>query len=127
MEACTTPATITGRPEAPAACQLALPDFGTAAATNNLIFRIPTPVFGAGLIEQIPDSVIEANQSANGFIKKLSAFSGAPTASCREEHHGQHEQQRQRWNDCQVRVEGAEPIPAALLGRGIQRRDGHHQ
>ena len=31
---------------------------------NNVIFRIPTPVFGAGLIEQIPDSAILANQAA---------------------------------------------------------------
>src|SRR6266849_9935791 len=52
-------ATITGRM---AGCSLAQPDFATQAANNNLIFRIPTPVFGAGLIEQIPDSVILANQ-----------------------------------------------------------------
>jgi CxxC motif-containing protein (DUF1111 family) len=30
-----------------------------------VIFRIPTPVFGAGLIEQIPDAAILANQAAN--------------------------------------------------------------
>ena len=30
-----------------------------------MIFRIPTPVFGAGLIEQIPDAAILANQAAN--------------------------------------------------------------
>jgi hypothetical protein len=40
------------------------PDFATQAASNNLIFRIPTPVFGAGLSEQIPDSLILANQAA---------------------------------------------------------------
>src|SRR2546427_11441382 len=70
-------ATITGRTGADG-CVLAQPDFDTANATNNLIFRIPTPVFGAGLIEQIPDSVIEANQSANGFIKKLFGILGRP-------------------------------------------------
>ena len=70
-------ATITGRTGADG-CVLAQPDFDTANATNNLIFRIPTPVFGAGLIEQIPDSVIEANQSANGFIKKLLGILGRP-------------------------------------------------
>ena len=37
------------------------PDFAAASRANNLIFRIPTPVFGAGLIEQIPDSAIVAN------------------------------------------------------------------
>ncbi len=70
-------ATITGRTGA-AGCSLAQPDFVAADLANNLIFRIPTPVFGAGLIEQIPDSVIEANQSANGFIKKLFGILGRP-------------------------------------------------
>jgi CxxC motif-containing protein (DUF1111 family) len=31
---------------------------------NNIIFRIPTPVFGAGLIENIDDSVLIANRAA---------------------------------------------------------------
>ena len=55
--------TITGRTDA-VGCGLAQPDFATAAANHNVIFRIPTPVFGAGLIEQIPDSEIRANQAA---------------------------------------------------------------
>src|SRR5580658_9147764 len=37
-------------------CSLPQPSFATAQATNNVIFRIPTPVFGAGLIENIDDS-----------------------------------------------------------------------
>jgi mono/diheme cytochrome c family protein len=61
-------ATITGRTGSNG-CVLAQPDFATAAANNNLIFRIPTPVFGAGLIEQIPDSVIMANQAADSATK----------------------------------------------------------
>jgi CxxC motif-containing protein (DUF1111 family) len=44
-----------------AACQIAQPNFVQAQANNNLIFRIPTPLFGAGLIEQITDSTILAN------------------------------------------------------------------
>ena len=74
-------ATLSGRMGTtgpPGPCVLAQPDFEAAARANNLIFRIPTPVFGAGLIEQIPDSVIEANQSANGFIKKLFGILGRP-------------------------------------------------
>ncbi|HTN71492.1 MAG TPA: hypothetical protein VMO00_10435, partial [Methylomirabilota bacterium] len=47
--------TITGRKDAPG-CAIAQPDFATALANRNVIFRIPTPTFGAGLIEQIPDS-----------------------------------------------------------------------
>jgi len=70
-------ATITGRTGA-GGCSLAQPDFATQAANNNLIFRIPTPVFGAGLIEQIPDSVILANQAANAATKKQFGIKGHP-------------------------------------------------
>jgi len=55
--------TITGRAGANG-CTLAQPDFATALRKNNVIFRIPTPTFGAGLIEQITDSAILANQAA---------------------------------------------------------------
>jgi CxxC motif-containing protein (DUF1111 family) len=52
--------TISGRTDA-TSCNIAQPDFITAIAQNNLIFRIPTPVFGAGLIESIADKTILAN------------------------------------------------------------------
>ena len=52
--------TIAGRTDA-AGCTLAQPDFATAVAQNNITFRIPTPVFGGGLIEAIEDSTIIAN------------------------------------------------------------------
>src|SRR5262249_22696458 len=68
-------ATPTGRAGA-AGCVLALPDFAAKAANNNLIFRIPTPVFGGGLIEQIPDSVILANQAANAGTKQQLGIGG---------------------------------------------------
>jgi len=51
--------TITGRIDTPAGCttaNLPQPDFAAHAA--DLRFRIPTPTFGAGLIEAIPDSSI---------------------------------------------------------------------
>ena len=44
--------TITGRTGA-GNCNIAQPDFATHLRNNNVIFRTPTPVFGAGLIEQI--------------------------------------------------------------------------
>lgn len=47
-----------------AACSIAQPDFAALERSGNLSFRIPTPIFGAGLIEQIPDSVILANQES---------------------------------------------------------------
>src|SRR5206468_2085809 len=70
-------ATITGR-EGADCCKLAQPNFDAAARANNLIFRIPTPLFGAGLIEQIPDRTIEANQAANAASKQLLGIGGRP-------------------------------------------------
>ncbi len=67
--------TITGRTGA-TGCTLAQPDFATQLANNNVIFRIPTPTFGAGLIEQIPDSVILANQAASSTQKAGLGISG---------------------------------------------------
>jgi CxxC motif-containing protein (DUF1111 family) len=73
---------ITGRSDA-AACNLAQPSFGapgdplTGQGGNpNVIFRIPTPVFGAGLIESIDDSTILANKRASLFAKILLGISG---------------------------------------------------
>jgi CxxC motif-containing protein (DUF1111 family) len=67
--------TITGRSDAPG-CQLAQPDFETELAAGNVIFRISTPLFGAGLIEQIPDSAILANQAANADAKLALGIGG---------------------------------------------------
>src|SRR5258706_4838522 len=41
------------------------PSFAQAVATGNVIFRIPTPVFGSGLIENIEESTLLANLAAN--------------------------------------------------------------
>jgi CxxC motif-containing protein (DUF1111 family) len=60
--------TISGRAGAQA-CSLKQDDFATQVANHNVIFRIPTPAFGAGLIEQIPDSAILANVSADAGAK----------------------------------------------------------
>jgi CxxC motif-containing protein (DUF1111 family) len=60
--------TITGR-EGADGCNLAQPNFATQLANNNVIFRIPTPLFGAGLIEQITDDAIQANAAANASAK----------------------------------------------------------
>ena len=68
-------AAITGRAGA-AGCVLALPDFGAEAARNNLAFRIPTPVFGSGLIEALADSAIAANLAANVTLKSHFGISG---------------------------------------------------
>lgn len=49
--------TIAGRSDSPG-CKLAPPDF---SHVENFRFRIPTPVYGLGLMEAIPDSILRAN------------------------------------------------------------------
>jgi len=51
--------TVTGMSGAPAGCNISQPAF--ASHLSEIIFRIPTPTFGNGLIEAIPDSAILAN------------------------------------------------------------------
>src|SRR5437588_12277925 len=55
--------TVSGRADA-GACSLQQPSFNMARATKNIIFRIPTPVFGAGLMANIDDSTLLANRGA---------------------------------------------------------------
>jgi len=77
---------ITGRSDA-AGCNIAQPDFLPAGnpvtgggGNRNIIFRIPTPVFGGGLIEAIPDAAILANMHENASVKKKLGISGRPNA-----------------------------------------------
>ena len=46
------------------ACTIKQEDFDAQGQKGNVVFRIPTPVFGAGLIESIPDSAIASNLAA---------------------------------------------------------------
>lgn len=56
--------TIKGRTDAPVPCNIAQPDFADAVTNNNVIFRIPTPTFGMGFIETVPDSTLMAGLTA---------------------------------------------------------------
>jgi CxxC motif-containing protein (DUF1111 family) len=56
--------TITGRNDA-GPCSIPQPGFANAVAQNNIIFRIPTPTFGSGLIENIEESTLLANAQSN--------------------------------------------------------------
>jgi CxxC motif-containing protein (DUF1111 family) len=56
--------TIRGRTDA-TGCNLAQPDFAGELARNNVIFRIPTPIFGLGLVENTPDATLEANLASS--------------------------------------------------------------
>jgi CxxC motif-containing protein (DUF1111 family) len=72
--------TITGRSDA-TGCTLTQPNFEQAQDLNNMIFRIPTPTYGAGLIENIADSTILANMQANSSLKRNLGISGHPNTS----------------------------------------------
>jgi CxxC motif-containing protein (DUF1111 family) len=67
---------VTGRSDA-AGCTLAQPDFARELGRNNVIFRIPTPVFGLGLVEATPDSVLRANLAANAAQKAFLGIRGS--------------------------------------------------
>jgi CxxC motif-containing protein (DUF1111 family) len=77
---------ITGRSDA-GGCNIAQPVFTPAGdpltgqgGNPNIIFRIPTPVFGAGLIEAIPDSAILANMAAGAAEKQALGIHGHANA-----------------------------------------------
>ena len=79
--------TVTGRSDATntagaggtlQTCRLAQPDFDQMRRANNISFRIPTPVFGAGLIEYVSDRTILENMVANAADKQAFRISGRP-------------------------------------------------
>ena len=72
--------TIQGRSDA-ARCQLAQPNFERMVTENNISFRIPTPVFGEGLIESITEDTILANQAAENSARQFLGISGTPNRS----------------------------------------------
>lgn len=68
--------TITGRSDAPG-CNLVQADFNDAVSHGNVIFRIPTPVFGLGLVEATPDATLRANLSATAFQRNALGIGGS--------------------------------------------------
>jgi CxxC motif-containing protein (DUF1111 family) len=66
---------ISGHPDA-AGCNIRQEDFERQVRNNNIVFRIPTPVFGAGLIEQINEGAILGNLNANATTKSSLGISG---------------------------------------------------
>jgi CxxC motif-containing protein (DUF1111 family) len=59
-------------------CRIVQDDFEGELRRGNVIFRIPTPVFGAGLIEQISDKAILANRDASASAKSALGIGGRP-------------------------------------------------
>jgi CxxC motif-containing protein (DUF1111 family) len=66
---------ITGRSDAPG-CSITQPDFAQAIRQNNVIFRIPTPIFGAGQVENTPDLNLENDAAALASQRRASGVSG---------------------------------------------------
>jgi CxxC motif-containing protein (DUF1111 family) len=64
---------ITGRSDA-SGCTIAQPNFAQQLANTNVIFRIPTPTFGLGLVENTPDG------DQDNTIGLVGAFNGQATA-----------------------------------------------
>jgi len=64
---------ITGRTDAPAACNITQPDFSNP---SNLSLRIPTPLFGLGLIESITDTTLKNNLAATAARRQALGIQG---------------------------------------------------
>jgi CxxC motif-containing protein (DUF1111 family) len=70
---------ISGRVDASgsaAKCNAAQEDFATQFSRGNVSMRIPTPTYGLGLVENIPDTTLTANLVANGRQKAALGISG---------------------------------------------------
>lgn len=68
--------TIQGRSDA-SGCILAQPDFATALTDNNVIFRIPTPLYGLGLVEATPDAMLQASFNATASSRAALKIQGS--------------------------------------------------
>ena len=64
--------TIQGRTDAPG-CTAAQPDF---TKKNNLAFRIPTPLFGLGLVENTPDATLQADAANQESVRRQLMIAG---------------------------------------------------
>jgi hypothetical protein len=112
---------ITGRSDA-AGCNIAQPDFLPAGnsisaqgGNPDIIFRIPTPVFGAGLIEAISDSSILANMKADTSLKAGLGISGHPNAHLS----GNANRSANDGTIYPLRMEGTKQVPCHVRERGI--------
>ena len=73
--------TISGRSDGTgdaSRCVMQQEDFETHVGRGNVSFRIPTPVFGAGLIEQIADTTILSSARASATQRTALGIGGRP-------------------------------------------------
>jgi CxxC motif-containing protein (DUF1111 family) len=72
--------TIAGRVDAQG-CNLLQPNFAQQVSAHNVIFRIPTPLFGLGLVENTSDAALQANLSLFQGQKASLGIGGALNTS----------------------------------------------
>jgi len=103
------------------ACTISQPNFDRHFAAGNVIFRIPTPVFGAGWSSRFPTRIL-ANLRASATVKTRSASSAVPRVRISGEPNN-------NGNDGTVaRFAGRRRTSRCCSSpRSLQRRDGHHQ
>lgn len=65
--------TIKGHVGTPASCQITQEDFSN---TSNISLRIPTPLFGLGLVEAVTDATLTSNLASNATAKALWGIAG---------------------------------------------------
>jgi len=66
---------ITGRSDAPG-CQIKQPNFDAQLAKKNIVFRIPTPLFGLGLVENVSELTLKQVLAANQKLKSQLGIKG---------------------------------------------------
>jgi len=59
-----------------AGCTAVQENFNAQFQAGNVSLRIPTPTYGSGLMEQIPDTTLTANLAANAAQKRALGISG---------------------------------------------------
>jgi CxxC motif-containing protein (DUF1111 family) len=67
--------TIAGRSDA-GSCSMAQTDFASQVSSNNITFRIPTPTFGLGLVENTSDDTLSANLNATAQQRSSLGIAG---------------------------------------------------
>ncbi len=67
--------TIAGRKDAKG-CTLKQQEFAQQLADNNVVFRIPTPLFGLGLVENTPDAILRDNLAATAAARAKLGIGG---------------------------------------------------
>ena len=75
--------TIHGRTDA-RGCSIAQPNFAQELADHNVSLRIPTPLFGLGMVENTPDSALAANLAANTGQKNALGIAGILNTSAND-------------------------------------------